>query len=116
MIKVITEKIILEDLKKEAVKVFGDMVKVVVDIEKGVMAINGELHSDEEAILLQKGSKQKNLWGINLYPELFGEEDWLEFDSMINLRPSEGNRTRGVQNPKIRKKIREIINNIVVKE
>lgn len=68
---------------------FGDMVKAVVDIEQGIMAIGGELHSDEEALLLEQGSLQRNLWGINLYPERPAAE-WIEFDSMINVRPSGG--------------------------
>ena len=89
------------------------MVKAVVDIEQEIMAINGELHADEEAVLMEQGAKQSNLWGINLYPELYGQEDWLEFDSMINLRPSGGNKSRGVEDPEIRKRIREIVNNLV---
>ena len=101
-------------LFKEASQVFGDMVKAVVDIDQKIMAINGELHADEEAILLQQGSQQKNIWGVNLYPDLFGKEEWLEFDSMINLRPSGGNRTRGVDNELVRKKIRNIITELVI--
>lgn len=87
---------------------FGKLVKVVVDIEKGLMAVGGELHADEEAILLEKGSQQRHLWGINLYPELHGD-DFIEFDSVINLRPSQGNRTRGIEDAEIRRKINEIV-------
>lgn len=65
----------------------GDMVKAVVDVARGVMAVSGELHSDEEALLLDDGSRQPDLWGINLYPGESGQ-DWIEFDSMINVRPS----------------------------
>jgi hypothetical protein len=78
------------------------------------MALGGELHSDEEALLIENGSEQKNLWGINIYPEI-KDENWIEFDSMINLRPSQGNRSRGVDNPEIRKKIIEIVNNLIEK-
>jgi hypothetical protein len=78
------------------------------------MAVDAELHSDEEGLLLENGSEQKDPWGINLYPELPGE-DFIEFDSMINLRPSGGNFSRDIGNPKIREKIVKIINKLVEK-
>lgn len=91
---------------------FGDLVKAVVDIERGIMMVGAELHSDEEALLLEQGSEQKHLWGINLYPDKSGEE-LVEFDSMINLRPSQGNRSRGVNDPLTRQKIIEVVNQLV---
>jgi len=97
-----------KDLTEIAKVIFGDMVKGVVDIEKEIIAIDAELHSDLEAFLLEKNSKQENLWGINLYPEIEGD-DFLEFDSMINIRPSQNNRSRNVDNEEIRKKITEIV-------
>ena len=90
---------------------FGNLVKAVVDIENEIMAVDGELHSDQEALLLEKGSKQKDLWGINLYPD--NKDDFIEYDSMINLRPSQNNLTRGVDDPKIRKKIINTVNNLI---
>ncbi len=93
---------------------FGDLVKAVVDIEKGSMVVDAELHADEEQFLLENDSKQEHLWGINLYPEDV-EENFIEFDSMINLRPSWGNRSRGVDDEKIREEIIQLINNIVEK-
>lgn len=114
MIRIIRNPITLAELRQEAEEVFGDMVKTVVDVEKQILAINGELHADEEQVLLEKGSKQADLWGINLYPSLHGTTDWLEYDSMINLRPSGGNKSRGVENPLVQKKIREIIDNMVI--
>ena len=87
---------------------FGDMVKAVVDVERGVMAIGGELHSDEEAWLLDDGSKQPDLWGINLYPS-DTSSDWIEFDSMINVRPSQGNRSRGVESETTRDSVRRVV-------
>ena len=95
-----------------AQETFGDLVKAVVDIEKEIMVIDAELHSDAEALLLENGSEQKNLWGINLYPAL-DNEDFIEFDSMINLRPSFGNLSRGVDDPQIREKIINIVNKLV---
>ena len=91
---------------------FGDMVKAVVDVERGVMALDGELHSDEEALLLDDGSRQANLWGINLYPNESGS-DWIEFDSMINVRPSQNNRSRTVEDERIRTAIRHVVQNLV---
>lgn len=91
---------------------FGDMVKAVVDVEAGIMAIGGELHSDEEAMLLDNGSRQSNLWGINLYPEKPSEE-WIEFDSMINVRPSGGNRSRFVESGDIREAVTRILQRLV---
>ena len=91
-----------------AAATFGDLVKAVVDVEKEIVAVDAELHSDLEALLLENGSEPKNLWGINLYPEMPGAE-FLGFDSMINMRPSQGNRSRGVENREIREKITEIV-------
>ena len=106
--KIITETVTLAELKRMAANMFGDMVKAVVDVARELIAVDAELHSDLEAMLLEDGSKQKNLWGINFYPELKGDE-FVEFDSMINMRPSEGNRSRGVQSEAIRKKIMTIV-------
>ena len=110
--KLVDKKITLEELKKMAEEKFGNLVKAVVDVEKGVMVVDAELHSDEEAQLLSQGSKQENLWGINLYPELKGD-DFIEFDSVINLRPSFGNSSRGVDDPKIKEKIIGIVEKLI---
>lgn len=110
--KLIRIPISFGELRRVAKNKFGDLVKAVVDVGEEIMAIDGELHADEEALLLEKGSKQKNLWGINLYPGIAGN-DWIEFDSMINLRPSQNNISRGVDDPKIRKKIIWIVNKLV---
>ena len=91
-----------------AAATFGNLIKAVVDVEREVLALDAELHSDLEALLVEDGSNPGNLWGINLYPELTGE-DFLEFDSMINVRPSLGNRTRGVDDPATRKRIAGIV-------
>ena len=106
--KIITKKVTLAELSQIASAGFGNMVKAVVDIDQELLAVDAELHSDLEALLLENGSKQKSLWGINFYPEMKGD-DFVEFDSMINMRPSQGNRSRGVDSPEIRKKIMEIV-------
>ena len=112
MTKIVKDKISITELKENATKMFGNLVKAVVDVEKEVMAVFGELHSDEEAALISSGSKQESLWGINIYPELERDKR-IEFDSMINLRPSQGNMTRSVDDPKVQKKIREIVDNLI---
>lgn len=76
------------------------------------MLLDADLHADQEASLLAEGSKQANLWGINLYPDVVGD-DWLEFDSMINLRPSLGNRSRGVDDASTREAIAGFIARVV---
>jgi len=107
-VEIITKTLLPEKLKQMAAATFGNLVKAVVDVERELVAVDAELHSDLEALLLENGSEQKNLWGINLYPEMPGAE-FLEFDSMINMRPSQGNRSRGVENEEIREKIVEIV-------
>ena len=96
------------ELKQLAANIFGHMIKAVIDIRTEAIAVDAELHSDLEALLLQKGSKQRDLWGINFYPDMEGD-DFIEFDSMINVRPSQNNRTRGVESVEIRNKIIRIV-------
>jgi hypothetical protein len=102
----------LEDLRAMAARGFGDLVKAVVDLARGVMVVEAEMHADEEAQLLEEGSRQEDLWGINLYPDL-PEGEWIEFDSMINLRPSSGNSSRGVDDPSTRGAITALVTRLV---
>ncbi|MBI5701309.1 hypothetical protein HZC34_05655 [Candidatus Saganbacteria bacterium] len=110
--KIIEDAISISELKQMAEKGFGNFVKAVVDIERNIMAVDAELHADEESLLLENGSKQSNLWGINIYPEN-KKQEWIEFDSMINLKPSLGNRTRSIQDQAIKDTITQIVHNIV---
>ena len=111
-LQVIRVPISRADLAAIASGQFGDMVKAVVDLDRTVMAIGAELHSDEEAALLEDGSSQEALWGINLYPTEQGE-GFIEFDSMINVRPSKGNRSRDVESEAVRERIRSVIRRLV---
>ena len=111
-LQIVREKIARSHLAELAEEQFGDMVKAVVDVSRGVMAIGAELHSDEEAALLDDGSGQQDLWGINLYPGEQGDV-FVEFDSMINVRPSQGNRSRGVESEAIRDRIRHVVRQLV---
>ncbi len=110
--KLVKDQISKEELQNMAKSRFGNLVKAVVDIEKEIMVVDTGLHADEEAHLLTNGSRQENLWGINIYPDLAVDE-MIEFDSMINLRPSQGNNTRGVDNPKIQQKIIKIVTRLI---
>lgn len=110
--KLVDKKITLTELKNMSGKMFGGLVKAVVDIEKKVMVVDADLHADEEAYLLEQGSKQDNLWGINLYPEL-EKDQFLEFDSMINIRPRQNNFSRSVEDEELQKKIAAIVDMLV---
>src|SRR3989344_1421750 len=113
VIKIVKNPIKKRELIEMANKDFGDIVKVVIDVEQEIMAVGGELHADEEVVLTeQEGSRRENTWGINIYPQK-PEGEWIEFDSMINLKPNFGNRSRGVENSEIREKIKEIVKKLV---
>lgn len=112
-IKVVKNAISREELSQMAKAGFGDLVKAVVDVEQEIMAVGGELHADEEVILMeQHGAKREDTWGINLYPGKTGG-DFIEFDSMVNLKPAFGNRSRGVDEPEIREQIKKIVERLV---
>ncbi len=114
-IQIIKKPIGLKTLRNISKQQFGDMVKAVVDIDQEIMAIGGELHADEEVELTEsEGSKRENTWGINIYPEKSGD-DFIEFDSMINLKPASGNKTRRVGHQARRKNNKEIVNKLVIK-
>lgn len=107
-----SEPISLDDVRALARGRFGDMVKGVVDLARGILLLDADMHADQEADLLANGSSQADLWGINLYPDL-AEDEWLEFDSVINLRPSFGNRSRGVDDPVTQAAIAGLVGRLV---
>lgn len=113
-IQVVSAPVPLGDLRRLAEGQFGDFVKAVVDVSRGIMAVGGELHADEEAVLLQDGARQTDLWGINLYPGL-PTPDFIEFDSMINVRPSQGNRSRGIEDAAVRRQIEDVVARLVAR-
>jgi Protein of unknown function (DUF5674) len=102
-------KISVSELSTMAQGMYGNMVKAVVDLEGGKMIVNAEMHVDGEELLLKSGSKQKNLWGINLYPDKFNTDEFIEFDSMINIRPSQRNNSRSVEDEDTRKAIFDLV-------
>ena len=105
----IVEKITLDELRVMQENMSEPLVKCVVDVARRLLAADAGLHSDEELLLLEHGSAQEDLWGINLWPEFFGTEGFVEFDSMINIRPAQNNRSRGVDDPAVRQLIYEIV-------
>lgn len=110
--KLVVTPISKKELSEIAKKIFGNLIKAVVDVEKELLVIDAELHADEEQFLLTKGSKQNDLWGINLYPEE-SMKDFIEFDSMINVRPRQNNFSRNVESTKIRNNIIRIVKSLV---
>ena len=103
----------VSELKTMAGKMYGGLVKGVVDVKKRILVLDAEMHADEEQFLLEKGSNQEDLWGINLFPEKYGSDDFVEFDSMINIRPRQKNMSREVENQRIRRDIIRIVDGIV---
>lgn len=110
--KIFTEKIAKEEVKKLADEYFGDMVKVVVDIEKEILAAGGEFHSDSESLLLENGSKQENLWGINYFPGRQGDAR-IEYSALINIRPRNKNYSFEIKDSAICEKIKKIVDKIL---
>ncbi len=112
--KLIKKPVTTDKLKKMSLVMHEGLVKAVIDIHKEIMVIDAAMHADEEKYLLELGSQQDDLWGINLYPDSTGN-DFIEFDSMINLRPRLNNFSRGVSDKKIRNKIIAIVNKLIIK-
>ncbi len=112
--KIIEDNINIDELREMSKNMSGDLVKAVVDIEKEIIAFDAGLHVDLATFLIENSSEQKNLWGFNIYPfNKKGEEDFIEFDSMVNLKPAQGNRSRSVEDLSIQQKIKDIVNKLV---
>ena len=112
-IKIIKEKISKEEVNKLAKESFGDMFKIVVDIEKKILAAGGELHADAIEKLLESGSEGKNIWGANFYP-FEKSEDQIEYVALINIRPEQNNRKMEIEDKKIRDKIKQIVEDLLL--
>ena len=108
--KILSSPITKQDLIKESTNFIDEnAIKAVVDIDKEIIAVDSPMHYDCEQLLLDNGSSQTDLWGINLYLDSDDIDDLVEFDSMINIRPSQGNRSRNVENLETQKKIKEVV-------
>lgn len=105
---IVNKELNKDEMIEIAARTFGEMTKGVVDVNQKILAIDADLHADLEELLLDQGSLQQNLWGINIYPELEGN-DAIEFDSLINIRPKQNNRSRGVEDENVQKQIMDIV-------
>jgi len=110
--ELIKEKITKDRLKDIAKEDYNSMIKGTVDIEKEIIALGGEFHSDSNNLLIKDGSSQRNIWGFNIYVNK-PKDDWIEFISLINIRPADDNFDMEIQSPKIREKIINIVNNLI---
>lgn len=102
-------KISLKELTEMSKKMYDPMVKCVVDVSKKILVVDAEMHVDEEQMLLENGSQQTDLWGFNIYPGEFGTDHFIEYDSMINIRPRQNNSSRSIESEEVRAQIREIV-------
>lgn len=109
----IVDKISVAELLKMSERMYEPLVKGVVDIRQKILVLDAEMHVDEEQYLLEKDSKQVDLWGINLWPNEFGANKFIEYDSMINIRPRQNNNSRYVESDDIRSQIEAIVKGIV---
>lgn len=112
VMQILQHPISKSELARIAGNTFGDMVKAVADVKRGNMAIDADLHADLERLLLEDGSSQENLWGFNLWVEEDGD-DFIEFDSLINIRSWQGNPSRDIIDPEVREAIKSIVNKFI---
>ncbi len=112
--KFVDTKITFSELEKMSSRMFGGLVKAVVDVKKELMVVDAAMHADEEKYLLDEGSSQDDLWGINIYPDATAE-DFIEFDSIINIRPRLGNFSRDISDKSVKARIITIVNKLIEK-
>lgn len=103
----------LDELRMMSKNMYDGLVKVVADIRLKKVAIDAEMHVDEEQLLLEDGSKQEDLWSFNVYPDKYGTDEFIEYDSMINIRPSQNNNSRSIESTAVQKSIVELLQEVV---
>ncbi|MBI4155786.1 MAG: hypothetical protein HY507_00965 [Candidatus Zambryskibacteria bacterium] len=108
-IVIISDTITIDELKKIAKEFYVTMIKGVVDIKKEVIAFGGQYHIDANAVLTEKGSQQQDVWGFNVN-FIKPKEEWIEYNSLINIRPLQENYDMEVLDEDIRRKMKKIIN------
>lgn len=109
----VVEAISIGELSAMAEKMYGTMVKADVDIAKNIFIVDMGMHADGEAYLMENGSKQNDIWGINLHPADYGTDEFIEFDSMINIRPSQGNASKDVLDAEAKQQIIALVQEVV---
>ena len=111
-IRIIREPITLSELEEIAEKFQRTLVKGAADLERRVIALGGEWHMDANNVLIENDSEQKNIWGFNLYPKERGEKA-IEYISLINIRPSQGNTAMELADRNLRDSIRGIVEKLI---
>ena len=111
-IRIVREPVPKEEVHALAQEIYGDLVKGVADVERGILALGGEWHMDANNVLLADGSLQEHVWGFNIYPEE-GGNDALEFISLINIRPAQGNREMELKDEELRQEVRAIVERLI---
>ena len=109
--EIVTDGISLQRLREMSERIMYNLVKAVVDVQRDIMAVDAVMHADEEEALLANGSLQEDLWGINIYPSESGYD--IEFDALMNIKPRQQNRTRGVEDTAVRQKIETICKRLI---
>jgi hypothetical protein len=109
----VVKSISVSELSEMAEQMYGSLVKADIDIVKNIFIIDMGMHADGEAYLLENGSDQKDIWGINLHPSEYGTDDFIEFESMINIRPRQGNTSTNILDPKVRQQVIAIVEEVV---
>ena len=112
-IVLLTKKISPSRLSDLTAELFNSFVKIVVDVEREILAVGGEMHADAEQLLLEHGSKQSHLWGANFYP-YEPLESRIEFTSFINIRPRDGNTSMIVEDETTQAKIRKLCSKLLL--
>lgn len=108
----VVKKISITELKTMAEKMDGNLVKADVDVAKRIIIVDMPMHFEGEQELLEKGSRQKDLWGVNLFPKKFGTDEFIAFESLINIKPH-SNKSMTIQSEEIRNQIMDIIKGVV---
>lgn len=94
----------MPDQVREMLQELDPMIKIAVDVRRRLVAGGGVMHADCEALLLDDGSRQEDVWGANWFP---GEQR-IEFESLINIRPLQGNRSIVLQSEALREPVEAI--------
>lgn len=113
-IRIVADNISIGELQKIAEEFYGNMIKGVVDIEREVIAMGGEYHIDASTVLNEAGFKQENIWGFNInLDEEKDSDSWIEYVSLINIRPAAGNKSMYIEDDKIKSRVKEILYKII---
>src|SRR5512134_3363745 len=91
----------------EMLEILGVYIKLAVDIQRGILAGGGGLHADCEAVLLEDGSKQEDIWGADWIPST----QQVRYEALINIRPHQNNPAMEILDFSIRDRIAKIVKN-----